>query len=142
MYRILTISSFCFLFTGCLNSNFGEPQYEWKTKKVTATAFNSVSWQTDDQPNVTAFGDSLKPGMKCIAVSRNLLQEGFKHNTPVKIEGLEGVYLVKDKMNRRFKDKIDIYMGTDVQAAREWGRKKVEIEYGVEIETDSVKVSF
>lgn len=127
---------FILTFFGC-KKDTTKIQYKWKTKVVTATAFNSVSWQTDGDPNITAFGDSLKPGMKCIAVSRNLLREGFKHNTPVKIEGLDGIYLVKDKMNRRFRDKIDIYMGINIEAARKWGRKKVEIQYGVESDVDS-----
>ena len=43
----------------------------------------------------------------------------------------ENLDLVKDKMNARFKKHIDIYMGTDIQEAREWGRKKVTISYGL-----------
>ena len=51
-----------------------------------------------------------------------------------------GVYWVKDRMHPRWKNKIDIYMGVDVKAAKKWGRKKVTIEYGVLIEdTTSVK---
>jgi len=60
-----------------------------------------------------------------------LLRLGLKHNTPVKIEGLEGIYLVKDKMHYRWKYRIDIYMGVDVKAAKQWGRKYVCIEYGI-----------
>jgi 3D (Asp-Asp-Asp) domain-containing protein len=116
-----------------------EDPYTWKPLKVTATAYNSVASQTNNHPQIGAFGDSLKPGMKCIAVSRNLLALGLKHNTPVKIEGLEGVYLVKDKMNSRWVNKIDIYMGTDIKASDDWGRKKVTIQYGVlKIEDDKV----
>ena len=48
-----------------------------------------------------------------------------------KIEGFEGIYFVKDKMHSRWKNRIDIYMGVDVKAAKEWGRKKVCIEYGI-----------
>ena len=73
--------------------------YDWKTLEVTATAYNSLAYQTNSNPQITAFGDSLKPGLKYIAVSRDLLKMGLKHNTPVKIEGFDGVYLVKDKMN-------------------------------------------
>ncbi|WP_345276725.1 hypothetical protein [Litoribaculum gwangyangense] len=101
--------------------------------KVTATAYNSLSYQTDSSPLITAFGDSLKPGLKYIAVSNDLLRKGLKHNIPVKIEGLEGIYWVKDKMHPRWKNKIDIYMGTDVKAAKLWGRKKVCIDYGIPI---------
>lgn len=110
--------------------------YTWKPLKVTATAYNSLEYQTNDNPHITAFGDSLKPGLKYIAVSRDLLALGLTHNTPVKIEGLEGIYLVKDKMHYRWKNKIDIYMGTDVKAAKHWGRKKVNIKYGVLEEND------
>lgn len=105
--------------------------YNWKTIEVTATAYNSLAYQTNSDPNITAFGDSLKPGMKCIAVSRDLLALGLKHNTPVTIEGLKGIYLVKDKMHSRWEKRIDIYFGVDVKAAREWGRKKITITYGI-----------
>ncbi|WP_408611555.1 3D domain-containing protein [Flavivirga abyssicola] len=98
---------------------------------VTVSAYNSLAYQTNSNPSIGAFGDSLKPGMKCVAVSRDLLKMGIKHNTPIKIEGLDSVYLVKDKMNKRWKKHIDIYMGTDVKAARNWGKKKVTISYRV-----------
>jgi 3D (Asp-Asp-Asp) domain-containing protein len=56
----------------------------------------------------------------------------MRHNTPVKIKGMSGIYLVKDKMNKRWKNRIDIYMGNDVSAAMEWGRRNIEISYGIE----------
>ena len=34
-------------------------------------------------------------------------------------------------MNKRWKKRIDIYMGTDVKKAKEWGKKKVTISYGI-----------
>jgi len=104
-------------------------EYIWKPLEVTVSAYNSVTWQTSGNPNIAAWGDTLKPGMKCIAVSRDLLRMGLKHNTKVKIEGLEGIYLVKDKMHRRWTNRIDLYMGKDVKKAREWGRKKLTIQY-------------
>ncbi len=97
--------------------------------KVTATAYNSLAYQTSGDPAITAWGDTLKPGMKAIAISRDLLDSGFYHNMDVKIEGLEGNYKVLDKMNRRWTRKIDIYMGTDVQAARNWGKREVIIQW-------------
>lgn len=130
----------CLLVTVISCKESFEEQYNWTTLKVTASAYNSVKGQTDSNPNITAFGDSLKPGMKYIAVSKDLYRKGLKHDTPVKIKGLEGVYWVKDRMHPRWKNKIDIYMGVDVKAAKKWGRKKVTIEYGVLIEdTTSVK---
>ena len=95
-------------------------------------------YQTDDSPFITAFGDSLKPGLRYIAVSRDLLKLGLKHNTLVKVEGLEGTYIVKDKMHYRWKNKIDIYMGTDINVAKKWGRRKVNISYRVKKLLDSL----
>lgn len=56
---------------------------------------------------------------------------GLTHNTKVKIKGLDGHYLVLDKMNKRWTKKIDIYMGVDVKAAKAWGKKKVTISWTV-----------
>jgi len=115
------------------------PKYSWNTLKVTATAYNSVAYQTNSNPHITAFGDSLKPGLKYIAVSRDLLKLGLKHNTPVAIEGLEGLYLVKDKMHSRKRNQIDIYMGLNIKAAKKWGRKKVNIAYGIKNKEIDIK---
>ena len=103
----------------------------WATLEVTASAYNSVPSQTDNNPALAAWGDTLSPGMKCIAVSRDLIAIGLKHNTEVKIDGFDGIFLVKDKMHSRWRKRIDIYMGTNVKKAREWGRKKVFIHYVV-----------
>ena len=106
-------------------------KFSWNSINVTATAYNSLAYQTNSDPHITAFGDSLKPGLKYIAVSRDLLKKALKHNIPVKIEGLEGIYYVKDKMHSRWKNRIDIYMGIDVKAAKQWGRKRVCIDFGI-----------
>jgi 3D (Asp-Asp-Asp) domain-containing protein len=94
---------------------------------VIATAYNSVEAQTDGDPNTAAWGDRLQPGMKAIAVSRDLLEMGLDHRAPVRIDGLPGEYVVLDKMNRRWHKRIDIYMGEDIDAARQWGRRNVRI---------------
>ncbi|WKN42688.1 3D domain-containing protein [Tunicatimonas pelagia] len=102
-----------------------------ETLEVTATAYNSVEAQTKKgDPTTAAWGDKLEPGMKVIAVSRDLLHEhGLDRHTKVKIKGLPGTYRVLDKMNKRWKKRIDIYMGTDIQKAREWGKQQVEISW-------------
>ncbi len=97
--------------------------------KVIARAYNSIKGQTDDDPFLTAWGDRLKPGMKAIAVSRDLIKMGLTRGTQVTIQGLEGQYTVLDKMHRRWRKKIDIYMGNDAAAARQWGRRKVVIRW-------------
>ena len=96
---------------------------------VTATAYNSVAGQTEGDPTLGAWGDKLKPGMRAIAVSPDLLERGLVHGTQVHIEGLPGEYTVLDKMPARWKRKIDIYMGEDVSAARQWGKREVRIRW-------------
>ena len=97
--------------------------------KVTATAYNSLAYQTDGHPTIAAWGDKLKPGMKAIAVSRDLIPMGLTHGTKVKIDGIAGIYNVLDKINRRFSKRIDIYMGNDIKAAKEWGKREVIIRW-------------
>jgi len=101
-----------------------------KTMTVTATAYTSHENQTDSTPDIAAWGDRLKPGMKAIAVSRDMLHKyGLKHRSKVRIKGLKGEYVVLDKMNKRWSKKIDIYMGKDLKKAFKWGRRKVELEW-------------
>jgi 3D (Asp-Asp-Asp) domain-containing protein len=108
------------------------------TLEVTATAYNSVESQTKKgNIGLAAWGDTLVPGEKAIAVSRDLIKMGLSHKDSVKIEGLDGNYVVKDKMNKRWEKKIDVYMGLDEDAARDWGKKNVTIHY---YEEDSTKI--
>jgi 3D (Asp-Asp-Asp) domain-containing protein len=113
------------LLTACDN-------YETVTKEVTATAYNSLAEQTHaEHSEITAWGDTLEPGMKSIAVSRDLVRLGLTHNKKVKIEGFPGVYTVLDKMNARWSNRIDIYMGKNKELAKEWGRQKVTISWKI-----------
>ena len=96
--------------------------------RVTATAYTSHSKQTDKTPFLAAWNNRLRPGMKVIAVSRDLLSKyGMRNGTKVKISGLRGIYRVRDKMNKRYKRRIDIYMGTNRRRALRWGRRSVVI---------------
>ena len=100
------------------------------TMTVTSTAYNSLHGQGSGEDHaLAAWGDRLKPGMQAVAVSRDLIPLGLGHNAEVQIEGLPGVWVVKDKMNRRWTNKIDIYMGEDIKAAREWGKRQVTITF-------------
>lgn len=94
---------------------------------VTATAYNSLAAQTDGDPSIAAWGDRLKPGTQAIAVSRDLLGHGLKRHARVRIHGLPGEFVVLDKMHRRWEKRIDIYMGEDEYAARQFGKRKVRI---------------
>lgn len=117
------------ILTSCKKEQKDEPDFFWDSVTVTASAYNSTPRQTSGNPQITAFGDSLKPGMKYIAVSRDLLRKGLKYNTPVIIEGFDGFFLVKDKMHRRWRNHIDIYMGNDIDSAKQWGRRRICIDY-------------
>lgn len=97
--------------------------------EITATAYTSTASETDSTPSLTAWGDTLKPGMKAIAVSRDLIKMGLSHGVKVSIDGLDGKYTVMDKMNKRWTRKIDIYMGADVERAKEWGERKVVVRW-------------
>ena len=119
-----------------------EDPYLWKELEVKASAYNSTKAQTDGNPSLAAWGDTLAPGMRCIAISRDLMALGIGHNTSVKIEGLDSIFLVKDKMHRRKRNQIDIYMGLDIAKAKEWGVKKLKIQYGLlksELPGDSIR---
>lgn len=92
-----------------------------RSLEVTVTAFNSVPSQTDSRPTEAAWGDRLEPGMKAVAVSRDLLAKGLEHGTVIRIEGLEGEYVVLDKTRSGLTMRVDVYMGVDVERAREFG---------------------
>lgn len=124
-YTLYTLFLFIWL-TACNNK---EKDTEWQSMEVTATAYNSLAYQTSGNPSIAAWGDTLIPGMKAIAVSRDLIDSGLVHGTKVKIDTLPGLYTVLDKMNRRWTKKIDIYMSDSVQKAREWGKRTVTISW-------------
>lgn len=137
--EITSISFFAFFMTFYVSCK--EPKetnveaVNWKTIEVTASAYNSLAYQSQGNPKITAWGDTLKPGMNVIAISRDLMKKGMVYNTPVKIDGLTGIFFVKDKMHHRWRNKIDIYMGVDVKKAKNWGRKKISIQYLVQKDT-------
>jgi len=96
---------------------------------VTATAFNSTRAQTDGHPLDTACGVELQPGARVIAVSRDLAEQGLGCGAELSIDGIEGTWTVVDMTSARHERLIDLYMGRDVQGARQWGRREVEIRW-------------
>ncbi|NDB29048.1 hypothetical protein EB169_07755 [archaeon] len=86
---------------------------------VTATTYSITEEETDSTPLLTASGyklDSINPKKdKVIAVSRDLKRK-LKFGERVRIKGagkLDGIYYVRDLMNKRFKNKIDILINPD-----------------------------
>ncbi len=111
------------------------PSEQWL--RVTATAYNSTRAQTDSRPNKGAWGDTIEPGMKVLAVSPDLVRKGLKRGVKVRIDGIEGDWIVLDRTPSRLRNHIDIYMGIDIDAARKWGRKKVTIRWASQSEASS-----
>jgi 3D (Asp-Asp-Asp) domain-containing protein len=99
----------------------------YQTRVVIVTAYNSVVEQCDADPDIAAWGDRLKPGMNAIAVSRDLIPQGLRRHAKVRIRGIPGEFVVLDKMHPRWRNRIDVYMGEDVQAAREFGKRRARI---------------
>lgn len=91
---------------------------------VTVTMYHPTRNQTDSTPNILADGTRIKVGQasnyKFIAVSRNLLKRsgGFlSFGDWVLLRGTDhkdGVYQVRDVMNKRFVNRIDILESEDV----------------------------
>jgi len=101
-----------------------------KQLRVTASAYTSHVNQTSSSPFLAAWGHKLVPGQKTIAVSRDLITKyGLTNGSKIKIGGLEGEYVVRDKMNKRYTEHIDIYMGLDIAKALRWGRRSATISW-------------
>ena len=101
-----------------------------KKLRVTATAYSSHRGQTDKTPFLAAWNNRIRPGMKIIAVSRDMLTRyGLRNGSKVRIGGLSGYYTVRDKMNKRYKKRIDIYMGVNRRKALRWGKRSVVIYF-------------
>jgi 3D (Asp-Asp-Asp) domain-containing protein len=114
---------------GIPDSKSQESPRDWQTLEVLATAYTLAEDETKKgNVGLAAWGDRLKPGMKAIAVSRDLIPKGLDHRTRVKIEGLPGTYVVRDKMNRRWRNKVDILV-KNKRRAREWGKRPVVIRW-------------
>ena len=86
---------------------------------VTLTTYSPSAGQTDSTPNITASGfkiDTLNPKRhKIIAISRDLKKK-WKFNQKVRIRKAgkyNGDYIVKDVMNKRYKNRIDILVDKD-----------------------------
>lgn len=86
---------------------------------VTATAYQAVLGQTDDEPFVTADNSRIKPhyGSKkrWLALSNDLLKRWgghFDYGDKVRVRGispqLDGIYTVHDTMNSRHRHCLDV----------------------------------
>ncbi|MHA0035167.1 3D domain-containing protein [Deinococcus sp. PESE-13] len=97
---------------------------------IKATAYNSLSSQTDSTPHITATGTRTRPGV--VALSRDLLRV-FPYGTRVTIQDLSGrynfagrVFIVEDTMHARKTNQVDIWMPTYREAIN-FGSRTVRI---------------
>lgn len=90
---------------------------EANTHKIVVTMYHPVPDQTDDTPNITADGTVIKikraSEYNYVAVSRNMLVRNggflrFGDYVWVDAGKKSGVYQVRDTMNARFTNRIDI----------------------------------
>lgn len=94
---------------------------------VTITAYNSVPWQTNDQPCLGAQSTDICK-FHNYGLDNTCAANFVPLGTILEVEGL-GTCVVRDRMNKRFSDRVDWYMYMDIQGAREFGvqRKKISI---------------
>ena len=102
------------------NKRLAEKLDEYRTREtnVTVTMYQPIREQTDSTPNILADGTRIRvhkaSDYKFIAVSRNLLERfggQFKFGDFVLLQGTftkDGFYQVRDTMNPRFVNRIDI----------------------------------
>ena len=93
-------------------------EYKLEGMDVTVTMYHPVSRQTDSTPNILADGTRIQvhkaSEYRYIAVSRNLLKRyrgWLDYGDFILLKGTDGkdgVYQVRDTMNKRFVNRIDI----------------------------------
>jgi 3D (Asp-Asp-Asp) domain-containing protein len=84
---------------------------------VSVTTYSPTIEQTDSTPLITASGYKINPAnpkrQRITAVSRDLKRK-YKFGKKVRITGigkLSGTYTIRDVMNKRFKNRVDILIG-------------------------------
>ena len=100
-------------------------KYETEGMHVTVTMYQPVARQTDSTPNILADGTRIRTQeaskYKFIAVSRNLLKRWggwLDYGDFILLkdtDGKDGVYQVRDTMNPRWVNRIDILESIDVK---------------------------
>ncbi|PVY41291.1 hypothetical protein C8E01_105220 [Pontibacter virosus] len=111
------------------------PEYP-ETFNVTATVYYPERGQTDGNPLITADGSRINPKNpkkhRWIALSRDMLTRwggNIHYGDTVWVSGisedLDGQYIVRDTMNRRFRNRIDILVGRKDNIYGKWENVKI-----------------
>ncbi len=107
-----------------------------------ATAYNSLTAQTDSTPFITATGAKTRFGI--VAVSRDMLIEDLPYGSLVKLKDLghyktgreagkyddllaKETFIVEDTMHPRKRKQMDVWFPT-YNEAKTWGVRQLEIE--------------
>jgi len=104
--------------------DYREPKW---TVNITVTAYNSLPWQTDDTPCITASGmDVCERDMEDV-IATNLWYLPF--GTKVRFPDLFGdrIFSIEDRMNKRYYQRADIWM-QDYQTAKAFGKQYTRME--------------
>ena len=101
-----------------LEDNCGFKEANKIAFNVTVTTYNPTRRQTDSTPNITADGTRINPRKatqyRYVALSRDLLSRWggpFEYGDYIVIEGTDGrdgIYQVRDTMNPRWTNRVDI----------------------------------
>ena len=120
MYTNVILSFILFILP--IEINMMEREIEMEIKGiepdiVSVTTYSPTIEQTDSTPLITASGYKINPinpkKQRIIAVSRDLKRK-YKFGKKVIITGigkLSGTYTIRDVMNKRYKNKVDILIG-------------------------------
>lgn len=106
-----------------------QPERKTEVKKTdqatrTVTAYNSVPEQTDATPCIAADGSDICARYAAgeLICAANWVRLG----TRLRVPGY-GDCTVADRMAPKNGEKVDVYLGQDVAAARAWGARRIEV---------------
>ena len=141
---LITSSVLAFIVAGCIppfqssrnpaaasstQKSVSQKSAQVRELSVTATAYTARPEETNENPWLSACGVHLKENDKIIAVSRDLEQSGLTCGTKITISSFgDQIFTVQDRTAERWKNKIDIFMGSNLEKALKWGKRKVTIQ--------------
>jgi len=91
--------------------------------QLVVTAYTNSEDECDKDPNITAVLTKVRPGI--VAVSSDLLAKGWTFGRRVYIEGV-GIFTIEDRMNRRWTERMDIFLYSK-NDARKFGKRKLTV---------------